>query len=378
MTDDTDNSWLLLYAANALRTDRFADSVDHVPLLAAGLLGEAGSVLAELKKRQRERSAYPAFRRRMLEEVGDFLWYFVRIVDTVDRDLLREFQSQACDHRIMHLQPLTVFLEFGAAAGDVVAQLTRSASAPAANRENLKAPLRRMWTVLLDVAVEADVSLSRAAHSNLAKNESRWPLHRAYVPFFDEDFPEEEKLPRRLEVEFREQRRGDIQTAVLRCNGINFGDRLTDNIMDPDGYRYHDVFHFAYCVHLGWSPVVRNLLRCKRKSSTRVDEAQDGARAAILEEAVSAMIFSRAKQMDFFAGLQQLDYDLLKSVREFVQGYEVEAVPLWQWEQGILDGYRVFRQLRTNNGGQVLLDLGKRTLQYLGAVQTADSDRRLA
>src|SRR5205807_1656629 len=139
----------------------------------------------------------------------------------------------------------------------------------------------------------------------------------------DEGFPEEEQLPRNLEVEFREKARGGQKVVLLRCNGINFGDRLTDNILDPDGYRYHDIFHFANAVHLGWSPIVRAVLHCKRKSSEKIDEAEDGARAGILEEAIAAIVFSRAKQLRFFQGLDHLDYDLLKMVRELVAGFEV-------------------------------------------------------
>src|SRR5207247_7335983 len=117
-------------------------------------------------------------------------------------------------------------------------------------------------------------------------------------------------------------------------------------------------------VHLGWSPVVRALLRCKRKSDAKIDEAQDGARAVILEEAIAAVVFSRAKQLRFFEGIDRLDYDLLKAVREFVEGYEVEETPLWQWEVAILDGYRVFRELRGNHGGRVSLNLEQRELRY--------------
>ena len=51
------------------------------------------------------------------------------------------------------------------------------------------------------------------------------------------------------------------------------------NIADADGYRYHDIFHIANAVFLGWSPVVRALLRCKRKSQPHIDENEDGARA---------------------------------------------------------------------------------------------------
>ena len=56
-------AWLTEFAQAAEKTDQFIGRYDHVALLAAGLLGEAGSVVAELKKEQREREAYPAHRR---------------------------------------------------------------------------------------------------------------------------------------------------------------------------------------------------------------------------------------------------------------------------------------------------------------------------
>ncbi len=165
-------------------------------------------------------------------------------------------------------------------------------------------------------------------------------------------------------LDFIERTRGSQKVVILRCNDINFGDRVTDNIEDPDGYRFHDVFHFAYAVHLGWSPVVRALMRTKRKSDPKVDEAQDGARAGIIEEAVSAIVFSRAKQLRSFDGLAHVDLDLLKTVKEFVEGFEVESIPLWQWERAILDGYRVFRALSAGSGGQVSIDMFERRLAY--------------
>jgi len=33
-------------------------------------------------------------------------------------------------------------------------------------------------------------------------------------------------------------------------NDVIVGDRLTDNKAEPDDYRFHDVFHMAYAVHL--------------------------------------------------------------------------------------------------------------------------------
>ena len=190
------------------------------------------------------------------------------------------------------------------------------------------------------------------------------PRNTTSLPLFDDDFPEEEQLPRELEIEFRKVKRGKTDAVVLRCNGLNFGDRVTDNIGQADFYRFHDVFHFAYVVFLGWSPVIRALLKCKRKSDPLVDENQDGARATIVEEAVSAMVFSRAKEMDYYGGVDHVDYDLLKAIREFIQGFEVAGLPLWQWETAILEGYRAFRFLRENEGGCVTLDMNRRELLY--------------
>ena len=64
-----------------------------------------------------------------------------------------------------------------------------------------------------------------------------------------------------------------------QCNGVNTGDRLTDNALEPDDYRFHDVFHYAYAAVLTWSPVTRSLLRLKRKSKPKLDEVEDGALA---------------------------------------------------------------------------------------------------
>jgi len=368
MTLGTEAPWLQEFAATAAKTDSFTGKPDHTALLAAGLIGEAGSVVSELKKARRERDAYPVYRERMVEEVGDFLWYFVRLVAVVAPDLLAEFQVP--DRIVLPAADgpqLTAHLDFGASVGEVLAAISSSNHADIATR------LRRTWALLAVISNDADVCLRDAADRNTAKTRSRWPEEKRYAPLFDDDFPVEEQLPRRLHVEFLERSRGTQRAVILRCNDINFGDRLTDNIDDPDGYRFHDIFHFAYAVHLGWSPVVRALMRTKRKSNSTVDEAQDGARAGIIEEAVSAIVFSRAKQLKFFEGLDQVDLDLLKTVKEYAEGFEVESVPLWQWETAILDGYRVFRALCAGPGGRVTLDLSERRLTY---ASHAESDER--
>lgn len=358
MSEGSGHTWLQAFAADAVKTDKLVDNPEHLKLLAAGLIGEAGSIIAELKKERRELEAYPAYRNRMLEEVGDFLWYFVRLLTLVDPDLITELQDVADAPVSSAETKLSAFLDLGTSVGDVVSRVNSS------RVKDIRPVFREAWARLNEITQRAGVSLVDAAHANAAKTQSRWPESKQYWPLFDEPLPEEDQLPRRLRFEFRERTKGNQRTVVLRCNGLNFGDRLTDNIESPDGYRFHDVFHFAYVVYLGWSPVMRALLRCKRKSLPKADEAQDGARAGIIEEAISAIVFSRAKQLKFFDGLSHVDYDLLKTVQEFAQGFEVSNVPLWQWERAIIEGYNVFRALCANGGGHVTIDIANRALVY--------------
>ena len=60
--------WFIDYCNDAEKTDQLTGHPDHVALLAAGLFGETGSILAELKKTKRETEAYPFYRDRLMEE----------------------------------------------------------------------------------------------------------------------------------------------------------------------------------------------------------------------------------------------------------------------------------------------------------------------
>ena len=149
-----------------------------------------------------------------------------------------------------------------------------------------------------------------------------------------------------------------------QCNGVNIGDRLTDNALEPDDYRFHDVFHYAYCAVLTWSPVARALLRLKRKSDPQIDEAEDGARAILIEEGIASWIFGQAKRLDFFEDMKagDLSFDILKTVRQFVSGYEPAQCPLWLWEEAILQGFDAFRFLRRKRRARLRIDMASRRL----------------
>ena len=179
---------------------------------------------------------------------------------------------------------------------------------------------------------------------------------------FDSDFGDEEQLPRNFKIRVNQRGSGK---SYLQWNGVFIGDPLTDNIADRDGYRFHDVFHFSYAAVLHWSPVIRALIKHKRKSKPKYDEEQDSGRAIVVEEGLTAWIFSRAKELNFFEKQEKISLGILKTIGEFVSGYEVEKCPLKLWEKAILDGYAVFRQLKENQGGWIIGDREQRTIKYM-------------
>ena len=145
--------------------------------------------------------------------------------------------------------------------------------------------------------------------------------------------------------------------------GKQIGNSLTDNAYEDDGYRFHDVFHLSYAAMLGWSPILRKHMDRKRRSRPEFDEIEDGGRSTVLEETISALVFNYAQKHSYLDGVGSLDYHLLKTIRELVSGREVESRSLYEWEQAIFAGCRVWRLVRENGGGIVTGDL-VRTLEY--------------
>ena len=97
---------------------------------------------------------------------------------------------------------------------------------------------------------------------------------------------------------------GGSKVVKMFIDGKQVGDDLRDNRYDDDGYRFHDVFHLTYASVLGWSPILRALLRRKRKSNPAVDEVEDGGRARVIEEGIAAMVFSYAERRNFLEGAE--------------------------------------------------------------------------
>lgn len=273
-----------------------------VPLL--GLAGETGEILSEYKKFLRDGPAHKLFRERLVEELGDLLWY------------------------------------------------------------------------LSNAAAKFEIDLEEVARTNLAKCRARWEAITSSQiklglprPSFDIRFPANERLPRRRTIDFASVATPEGVRTLITSEGKQFGDKLSDNRDEADGYRFHDVFHLAYAAVLGWSPITRRFFEAKRKSDARTDEVEDGGRATVIEEGIAALVFSYAEQHDFLEGIDGVDYDLLRTIAVMTRHLEVSACSAGQWEDAILQGFAVWRHLRAADGGSIQIDLDVASIAYLGANQ---------
>lgn len=299
------------YQREAQLTDQFAGETSErladprmIPLLGMG--GEVGSLLAEYKKWVRDGEAHKLFPAQIAEELGDILWY------------------------------------------------------------------------LANAATRFGLDLQEIGLANLAKTRERWPpdgsdpLYRLY----DSDYGPTEQLPRRFVAEVWEEEAATGPARVrLTIDGNAAGDSLADNSHDPDGYRFHDVFHLAHAAKLGWSPVLRGKLLKrpeedppdrKRRSSEKHNEVEDGGRAIVIDEAVVAYVWEYASRHSFLEGVTTIDYGVLKTIKQLTGGLEVSSRSAHDWEEAILAGYRVWRQIKASTRGTITVDLLERSIKVTG------------
>ena len=266
-----------------------------VPFL--GLIGEAGSVITELKKNLGDGNAYTKYGNKLKEELGDVLCY------------------------------------------------------------------------ISTIATENNLNLEEIAVENLKKIKDRFDSEQPEnFIVYDEKYPEAERFPREFEVEFsiiNDDGKEKVR-IINKATNKKMGDDITDNSHKDDGYRFHDIFHFGYVAYLGWSPVIRKLMGIKRKSDDATDEVEDGARAAITEELISLYVYSYAIDHQLFKYSKNVDTEVLKTIQKLVSGIEVENCTQKQWETAIINSYKVFDELKDNNGGRVIVSIKNKKLTYLG------------
>lgn len=211
------------------------------------------------------------------------------------------------------------------------------------------------------------LDLEDIAAASLEKTKDRWrATPEDQRPCFDADYPHHEQLPRQTTVTFTPALQSDKRTVIVltREDGTPAGDPLTSASHIEDDYRFHDAFHLAHAAVLGWSPVSRFLLGCKRRSRPGIDEAEDGGRAIAIEEGISALVFSYASRHNYLENLHHVDHELLITIDHMTAHLEVNVLRTADWEKAIMTGYAAWRQLRKHGGGQLQLDLDAQTLTF--------------
>ena len=226
------------------------------------------------------------------------------------------------------------------------------------------------------LARRCNLNLEDVLADNLRKTQERFlrPDNPPPHSLFDEGRDPAEQFPRSLDITFVETidaGRGSGPVPVVRIyRGTEVvGDPLDDNSDDSDDYRFHDALHLGHLAVLGWSPTMRGLLGVKRTSDRDIDRIQDGGRSAVVEEGLTAYVFSVAASHSLFASTDRVPLDVIKACQGMTAHLEVSCRSTADWEYAILAGYRIFRLLQEHRGGSVHVDLLNRALTFTPPAQ---------
>ena len=73
-------------------------------------------------------------------------------------------------------------------------------------------------------------------------------------------------------------------------------------------------------------------------------------------------MFNYARERSLLAGVNQVDYELLRTIVGMVSGYEVSIYTARDWERVIIQTYTIWRKVVRAGEGVIILDLDKRAI----------------
>lgn len=177
---------------------------------------------------------------------------------------ISEFQSRASSTDVSK-QPLIALLGLAGEIGSLYAVYKkRLRDKPSAEqfRSELSEELGDVMWYIAALATLHSIDLNEVLDGNLKKTQAFFGSPQA--PIFDEGFPEAERLPDHMRVDFT---LGEDGRSQMVYQGAPLGDSLSDNSHVEDKYRFHDAFHLAFLAHLHWSPVLRRFIEKKAEIS---------------------------------------------------------------------------------------------------------------
>jgi hypothetical protein len=353
------------YLTRSAKTDRidWADS-EGWTVVPYGLLGEIGSLSEVLKKFRRDKKTEMALKEEVREEIGDIIWY---LFAAARRAGIREISWPSVNPTNIDVYGSLENVVGGASEIFRHKEVLRNgAERPS---DQFREAVITVLTGLQEISRYTEQSLEEISDHAVAKNETYWSEPDKAAPDFDVlpdfSYPEYERLPRQFSIHFREvSDKEDKVELIISMNGVQLGDRLTDNTHGDTGYRYHDVFHMAAAAFLGWSPVFRRMLKRKRKYDPKVDETEDGARAAIIEEAVVSQVYRYGKKIKF-EPVQHVDEDLIKLIMEMTTEYECSKLEGRDWKLFVTKSIEIFGQIKNGFTGNIKFDADARDFEII-------------
>lgn len=258
--------------------------------------------------------------------------------------------------------------EVGSLAAEYKKRVRRGGQSYVGFEQSVPIELGDILWYLATLTRRAGFTLSHVARLNLSKTRDRYVTTDGTLAFsYDDGFPDSQRIPRQFVATFSTHLEDGVTRCRLRIEDERLGALIDDNARNQDAYRFHDIFHIAHAAVLGWSPVLRSLVRVKRGIDKDTDRVEDGARAIAREEAVTALIFELAAEWSYFEGAERVDDGVLAAVKAITAQLEVGDQPASEWERAILAGFAAWRALRDNGGGRVRVNLDERTVEFIGA-----------
>lgn len=348
------------YQSEALKSRIVTDDPKRARSVAMlGILGEIGSSVTLFKKWRRGDGLCLIYvGKKLSEDLGDILWYVSDIASQNNVSL------EALQYESISGASIEIELCYRRIAR-IVGQLDTAIDD--CQKNDIEAAITEMLMLMANLATQLNTNLLEVALSNLAKI-SEMTVSPDQSKSFDADFPADEQFPPQLEVTFSPSSSGSVDTMVLVDinTGEQVGNTLDDNVKANDGYRFHDILHLAFMVYLGWSPVMRKLLGCKRKSDPEVDRVEDGARAQIVEELVVKLIDAViSTRYGGQLGKGRFDPNVVRDdIMMFVGQLEVSKRSVQEWLKAIHVGCTIWEKLRASNRGTVIADYQRQELLW--------------
>lgn len=348
------------YLNASLRTEKIKwSSGDDWMIAPLGLLGEIGSLAEVIKKGFRDKKKAESMRVNVQEEIGDIIWYLFSIARR-----LGVTDLSWPDHVDLNLDIYSAVKKVFVGANEII-KAEEGIRLSSFNTSGVViAAFKAILEGLQTIALKNDLNLEGIAEQAIRKNDSYWGEAEPASPAFDSppnsNFPDYERLPRKFSISFHEVIEGKKKELIISLNGVHIGDRLTDNTEKETGYRYHDVFHMSAAAFLGWSPVFRRMLKRKRKSNKAIDEVEDGARAAIIEEAVVSQLYRYGEEIDFMPS-GHIDEDIIKLIMAMTTEYECKNLEGRDWKLFALKSIEIFGQVKDGFTGSIHFDADNRS-----------------